>query len=1081
MTTEAVAADLTALDPGAFLVPERIVRRVIRHERKIRGIGLLVPHGRCHVASAETVQEVVRPFELHLADGTPYPDPCILVGEPESEGTEYLTDGRYRREVARRLFHARVHARFAELTVEGRLTGPRVRGLINRIGQTRFDEIRSVLRHEEAVIPPADPRAVLEEFAAWWLELTHFDPDMLPVWFPALSGRHDVGEILGRLVDVPRLLEAVRLPGAGQEPADIDGPSPGPEAEEIETVAVGDPETSRIAAMRVSRRGNNVRAAILYSRGGDREAAAAEIRKMVARLGPALELTPEELRDWGILVEALLPLALAGVRSRAGRALFDLQKVCVERDRLVFAVDVVEWALTFGRRPIRRALPCARETLIYRYLMRASRRYERIRPEDGRGAELFASALKGSEAKVRAILKPGLVQTVDDIGLVPANPPERVAREKLIEELLDHAVRTGRLRMGDIRDAFSRSQIKLPDVRRPGDLWFRQPVLQADRLLSVRLDGVYTRGEFYLRWLQMLSSLIMGTAAGRWLTLWLLIPLLGSYLALEGAGHMLAAILSLFVSDLHPSFAGKFEILTFALVILGLIHSEFLRSRVWGGIKLIGSGIKALFTALPVWLVRLPAVVLVMESRAFALVFRYVLKPAAYTALIWALLQVSLPEPVGRWLHFGGLFLLVNLVANSPFGRRAEEITLDWLIRNWHFLRVKVFAGLLRMVISFFQRVLNRLDGVLYRVDELLRFRSGETFLKLTAKAILGTLWFFASYVVRLYVNLLIEPQVNPIKHFPVVTVAHKITLPMFPTLKGFLVRPLEPAIGRVTAEAVAGTTVFLMPGIFGFLVWELKENWRLFAKNRSALLRPSAMGTHGETLPRLLRPGFHSGTVPKIFARLRHATRTARETGDVSGRHRALAGLQSVSHAVRYFIEREFFGVLHSSAAFRDARLILTRVDLALNRISVSVTGFTTGPATLTIDFEEQAGWILVGLRGAAFLKELPPIQQTDLRNALAGLYALCGVELIREQIEAELGDPRPPYDIREDALLLWPGGDYDREETRPLGERRPAVKIRWKDWVACWDAASRGVEPRPSLLSSVQVLPRPGSGPML
>ncbi len=69
MTTEAVAADLTALDPGAFLVPERIVRRVIRHERKIRGIGLLVPHGRCHVASAETVQEVVRPFELHLADG----------------------------------------------------------------------------------------------------------------------------------------------------------------------------------------------------------------------------------------------------------------------------------------------------------------------------------------------------------------------------------------------------------------------------------------------------------------------------------------------------------------------------------------------------------------------------------------------------------------------------------------------------------------------------------------------------------------------------------------------------------------------------------------------------------------------------------------------------------------------------------------------------------------------------------------------------------------------------------------------------------------------------------------------------
>ena len=44
MTTDAVAADLNALDSGAFLVPERIVRRVIRHERKIRGIGLRALH-----------------------------------------------------------------------------------------------------------------------------------------------------------------------------------------------------------------------------------------------------------------------------------------------------------------------------------------------------------------------------------------------------------------------------------------------------------------------------------------------------------------------------------------------------------------------------------------------------------------------------------------------------------------------------------------------------------------------------------------------------------------------------------------------------------------------------------------------------------------------------------------------------------------------------------------------------------------------------------------------------------------------------------------------------------------------------
>ena len=48
-------------------------------------------------------------------------------------------------------------------------------------------------------------------------------------------------------------------------------------------------------------------------------------------------------------------------------------------------------------------------------------------------------------------------------------------------------------------------------------------------------------------------------------------------------------------------------------------------------------------------------------------------------------------------------------------------------------------------------------------------------------KGLSAFVWFFVTYLVRIYVNLLIEPQVNPIKHFPVVTVSHKIILPMSP------------------------------------------------------------------------------------------------------------------------------------------------------------------------------------------------------------------------------------------------------------------------------------------------------------
>jgi len=57
------------------------------------------------------------------------------------------------------------------------------------------------------------------------------------------------------------------------------------------------------------------------------------------------------------------------------------------------------------------------------------------------------------------------------------------------------------------------------------------------------------------------------------------------------------------------------------------------------------------------------------------------------------------------------------------------------------------------------------------------------------------------------------------------------------------------------------------IPGIFGFLAWELKENWKLYRQNGSATVDPVAIGSHGERVTGLLRPGFHSGSIPKSFA----------------------------------------------------------------------------------------------------------------------------------------------------------------------------------------------------------------------
>ena len=57
------------------------------------------------------------------------------------------------------------------------------------------------------------------------------------------------------------------------------------------------------------------------------------------------------------------------------------------------------------------------------------------------------------------------------------------------------------------------------------------------------------------------------------------------------------------------------------------------------------------------------------------------------------------------------------------------------------------------------------------------------------------------------------------------------------------------------------------MPGVFGFLVWELKENWRLYEANRSPTLGPvHRRQPRRDGWSDLLRPGFHSGTLPKLY-----------------------------------------------------------------------------------------------------------------------------------------------------------------------------------------------------------------------
>jgi hypothetical protein len=337
--------------------------------------------------------------------------------------------------------------------------------------------------------------------------------------------------------------------------------------------------------------------------------------------------------------------------------------------------------------------------------------------------------------------------------------------------------------------------------------------------------------------------------------------------------------------------------------------------------------------------------------------------------------------------------------------------------------------------------------------------------------------------VIRFCVTLLIEPQINPLKHFPVVTVSHKLIFGFTPVLAGLLETHL--GFGPVKANTIAGAIIVCIPGIFGFLVWELKENWRIFAANRRETLHPVMIGRKGETMTRLLRPGFHSGTVPKLYARLRRTDRKAYATGQWTAPRKYRQKLAQVRQAILNFIDRELLALLNLSGRWRPGQLAIRQVHVGLSQISIELVhqgdadaNISLADESLRLEFEEQSGWLVARLTRPDWLDRLSPEQAHSLSAALAGLYKMSGVDLVREQIETALGPINGTYQVIDVGLRVWPEADlrefadYDLQgkdvllvptgspvalsKVHPLLRERILFaqrEIAWSQWVATWD----------------------------
>lgn len=1051
---------MQATDAAVLFVSSRLLRRVLRADLDPAGSSYRVLRRRHHVIARDRLLEILDPDELP-ANLESRPDKLILL-EPNLA----VEDGPADRESAlrffwRELFAARIAMVLTRPDGSPRFSEEQIRLRRHRLGEVEFNEARLVMQQEHLVLDANDDAEVYVAFAVRWLELRHFEPRLVEATFPGIRDHAAVDLLLAEDVDAAHWLELER-PAAGllaEKPTPTRvGPRRSRERKRRE------PNRLLAGAERLRAMGNVVRSALYRAEAEGVEAGDADLGLLATRLENALPRS-EDSDDWHAALRPLLAPAVEQYWSVEARLLYELQKACVAQERKIYSTNAVEWVLWLGKRDLVRPLPLSQVVTQIRALRKARQLLDDAAIEPFarlRLDALIVRAVEQLESRLRDDLIPKIALALEAVGLMPQNPPERLATTKLTGELTDRLIAWGFLTFGDVRDALARNQLKLRDLASPTELIGGDALLALDRVLAEKLDGVYRRGEVYLRYLQSVSSLAFGTSLGRAATLYVTLPF--------GGAFMVIAFLQYLIHELggpHVELVSWGSVLVLGGIFLALLHVPVAQAFARHLLYLLGRGLYWSFITLPSNLLRIPFVRRVLNSSPVLFFRRHLLEATLCTSLTligcwWT--QTGTSQTIVLALS---VFASVAVFANTVIGRMLREAASDLYFYVSHRFWTEVVLGLYRGVLEAFRLLVSWTERLLYTIDELTRFHEGESRKELTLKIILGVFWFYIRYTIRFVFNLFVEPQFNPLKHFPTVTVGHKLILPLAPHI-GYV---LSYALGIDVPLAIFLATMFLslIPGMFGFIVWELKENWRLYQANRPDDLQPILIGSHGERMIDLFVPGFHSGTVPRLFARLREAIRR----DDAGKVHRVREELHHVELEVRTFVDRECRDLLtDNSLSWERLTLTVGKVRLSLKRVEVELVCPTVTAESLILVFEEHYGRLAARLRRTGWLAQISGRRGRRFKTALAGLYKLAGVSLLRDPIAEELGRVPAQYAIHPERLLAWkenrptstagyswPLLNGDLEADADGWPKLPAAAldfrlnpITWEDWVESW-----------------------------
>ncbi|MFN6302093.1 MAG: hypothetical protein ACK42H_07870 [Planctomycetota bacterium] len=1140
-------------DPTAYLVEARVMRRFLRKQSRHPSLAVVLPHRETQVASLQDVCSVILPDELGLNHPPTATSEVILLQLPSVDQMEHWPIEELKLLLWRRLFHASIDRQLKNLHAPEQLA--LVQARIDALGQVEFDEAHHVLRNELRLLYPDSRVEAFREWVAHYWEFHSFDPERIATWFPSI---HQIDQIEFKMrMDLPieSILQQTKISGA----ASIDTLSREAQDETVLKntqkgwsieLTQGTSERKYLWHMRrrdrSTERGNTVRSIISSLRAGRcapsrskrskaESTAESDLRLLVKRLREAIGFPNSDSNQWHSVLMALSRNAIQGFWNSEKRLLYDLQKVCLDKERVSYRVDLLRWVSSFGSKPLRRPLYNLQEVQMAKHLASATARLVHVRLsgiEREKLTALLEQASHQADHQLRMRIRDPLRQTLLEVGMSPSSFPERVAMDKLVEDALDCISEKGYISMGYFRDAVSKNDLKLPDLGGLKEAWSGDRLLKADDRLDQVLDGVYRRGDFYLRWIQMISAMFFGTRKGRFATLFLIIPFGGALVLVESIRHVWHQIqtwtgthsdekhstahedsaqegnaeqteqivgqpqlpeestsnesISKVPSDslafdaanpnpsgddatarTWPSLDGfglleqggntetvsvppkttdqavdqivtnQLSIIPMVIVLgfflMGLIHLPNFRVAIWKLLRWLGQLLYAICVRLPQELLPWDLIRTTLAHPWTQSVLAYAIKPGALVFLVKWLIWKVWPDTSNEYVRYACEVLVVSTLLNSRVGRDVQELVFESVSSVWSMLRLRWFVIAIDWIVEFFRTMLLAFERFLYAVDEWLRFHNQESVFSLTAKAILGFFWSVISFLIRIYINLLIEPTLHPVKHFPVVTVAHKIFLPALLILAVKMRAFLSNYMNEALAMSITSFNIVFLPGFFGFAVWELKENWRLFRQNRWKNLSAMPVGSHGETIERLLRPGFHSGTLPKLFRGLRRLENESASVKRFTKRRSCLKKLHHVVESVHRFVDRELLALVNQALDGESMRLICSEVKASTNSLSIhlDLTSSDDGiranePLELVI--QEQSGWVVAWTRRTGWLDQAPERLQSAFDLALLGFLRKCGVFLVRRQVDQEFAKERP-YDIQDHGLVVWSDHAFNEE----------------------------------------------------